>query len=44
MRDALSDTDDTERTQIATGQLCVQVLFLRVKQLLLTQRVNRSPY
>ena len=41
MRDALPDEDDAET---ASGQLCVQVSFLRVKRLLLTQRVNCSPY
>ena len=28
MRDALPDMDDTERTETASGQLCVQVYFL----------------
>lgn len=27
MRDALPDMDDTERTETAAGQLCVQVHF-----------------
>ncbi|KAI9440417.1 Rad9-domain-containing protein [Lactarius indigo] len=40
-RDALPDTDDAERTQIATGQLCVQPLLTILKHKTLEKTLDR---
>ncbi|KAH9072274.1 Rad9/Ddc1 [Lactarius deliciosus] len=41
MRDVLPDTDDTERTQSASGQLCVQPLLTILKHKTLEKTLDR---